>query len=278
MMLTTTLDGLWALQVLSGIEVLAPELGLRPHLPRFETRQSALAHPIAEELRDAGAINAAGDVDDAVLEWLTVLSRRDIALLLHTREAGDTCSPTRVLLARFAQWWVTLERSTDLIRLSGVGTATSEQSAGLAIAHQMDRLCGQMPAAVMRPVSIKIDEMLGAVRDMTTLRNYLREKRFDAEQIRSLTLAAQAERSRQTSVVAIQSGVGTHSGRAHIESGALTVIDTPEGRLLTEHVIHDGTRWMVVTPGSADALMTAVQKLMRRLPAQQNWYSHRKAV
>ena len=277
-MLTTTLDGLWVLQVLSGIEVLAPELGLRPHLPRIETRQSALAHPVAVELAGAGVINSAGVVDDTVLEWLTVLSRRDIALLLHTREAGDSCSPTRALLARFAQWWVAIERSENLIRLSGVGTATSEQSAGVAIMGQIDRLCGQMPASVMRPVSIRTDEMIAAVGDMTTLRNYLREKRFDPEQIRSLTLAAQAERSRQTSIVAIQSGVGMTSGRAHIDAGAITVIDTPEGRLLTEHVTHEGRPWMVVAPGSADALIVAVQKLMRRLPARQDWYSHRKAV
>ena len=36
-MLTTTIDGLWVLQILAGIEVLAPELGLRPILPSFET-------------------------------------------------------------------------------------------------------------------------------------------------------------------------------------------------------------------------------------------------
>ena len=36
--LTTTLDGLWVLQVLSGIESLAPELGLRPVLPSAEPR------------------------------------------------------------------------------------------------------------------------------------------------------------------------------------------------------------------------------------------------
>ena len=51
--LTTTLDGLWVLQVLSGIESLAPELGLRPVLPSAEPRESALAHPIAAELQAA---------------------------------------------------------------------------------------------------------------------------------------------------------------------------------------------------------------------------------
>ena len=41
-MLTTTVDGLWVLQVLSGIEVMAPELGLRPHLPSVESAESML--------------------------------------------------------------------------------------------------------------------------------------------------------------------------------------------------------------------------------------------
>ena len=271
MMLTTTLDGLWALQVLSGIECLAPELGLRPHLPSVETRESALAHPVAWDLLDAGVINSAGEVDSAVLEWLTVLARRDVALLLH--RGGP-----RMLLARFAHWWVAIERSADLVRLSGVSTATSEQSAGTVICDQIDELCGQRPAAAMRPVSINADEMLGAVGDGESLRKFLRANRFDHEQIRLLTLASDADRSDQTSIVAIQSGVGGTSGRSHIDGGALTVIDTPDGRLLAEHLNHDGAAWMVVTPGSAEAITAAVQKLMRRLPAQHNWYSHRKAV
>ena len=276
MMLTTTLDGIWVLQVLSGIEVLAPELGLRPHLPSIETTQAALAHPVAGELINAGVINAAGEVDDAALEWLTVLSRRDIALLLQSREPGEYRPPTRMLLARFAQWWVVLERSADLIRLSGVGTATSPQSADAAIAHQIDRLCGHMPAALMRPVSINTGEMLSTVRDMASLQTFLRKRRFDTEQIRTLTLAAQPERSRQTAIVAIQSGAT--SGNSLIDGGAVTVIDTPEGRLVTEHVNHGGTSWMVVAPGTADVISTAVRAQMHRLPAHQAWYSHRKAV
>ena len=278
MMLTTTLDGLWVLQVLSGIEVLAPELGLRPHLPSIETKQAALDHAVAGDLLDAGVISSAGEVDDAVFEWLTVLSRRDVALLLQSRDPGDAALPTRMLLARFAAWWVVLERSGDLIRLSGAGTATRAQSANAAIASQIDRLCGHMPAALMRPVSINTGEMLSTVKDLASLQTFLRKRRFDPEQIRTLTLAAQPQRSRQTSIVAIQSGSATRSGRSHIDAGTVTVIDTPEGRVVSEHVNHGGTSWMVVAPGTAEAITTAVQSLMHRLPAHQAWYSQRKAV
>jgi hypothetical protein len=40
-MLTMTIDGLWVLQVLTGIEVVAPELGLRPHFPSVEAPETA---------------------------------------------------------------------------------------------------------------------------------------------------------------------------------------------------------------------------------------------
>lgn len=272
-MLTTTLDGLWVLQVLSGIEILAPELQLRPHLPRIESADTALSHPIAAELIDAGVITASRKIDDAVLEWLTVLSRRDIALLLHIRDAGVDPAPVHALLARFDHWWVTLERSADLIRISGVGTATTEQSAGLAVMREIDRLCGTMPASLMRPVTIKTGDLIDEVRGGANLRNYLRAKRFDPEQVRLLSLAAEPERSRQTSIVVVQSGAGPR-----VVAGPLTIIDTPEGRLLSEHASRDGAEWMVVTPGSADALAAALHTLLRRLPAEHSWYSHRKAV
>ena len=46
-MLATTLDGLWALQVFTGIETVCPELGLRPHLPRGDGERPEVAarHP-----------------------------------------------------------------------------------------------------------------------------------------------------------------------------------------------------------------------------------------
>jgi hypothetical protein len=120
--LTTTVDGLWALQVLTGIETVAPELGLRPHLPSVEPKRLALGHPVAAELRDVGVIDESGAVDATVVEWLTVLSRRDIALFIQIRMPSGP-DPARVLLARFAQWWVVMERSAELVRISSAPPA-----------------------------------------------------------------------------------------------------------------------------------------------------------
>jgi len=277
-MLTTTLDGLWVLQVLTGIEVLAPELGLRPHLPSVETPQMALAHPIAGELVAAGVIDVAGVVDQTVLEWLTVLSRRDVALLMYVQTPAGDASAERALLARFAQWWVSLERSGSRVRLSGIGTAGDEQNAGLLISSEIDRLCGRLAPAGMKPVTIDVDQLLGAVREGGDLRSFLMERRFDSDQVGMLTLAADPERSAQASVVAIQSGVAGGPARNHIESGAVTIIDTPQGRLLSEHVRRGGRSWMIVSPGGPGNIASAVLAMMRALPAQDDWFSYRKVV
>lgn len=277
-MLTTTLDGLWVLQVLSGAEVLAPELGLRPHLPSVESTQMVLAHSAAQELCAAGVIDAAGAVDPTVLEWLTVLSRRDVALVLNIQTPAAGTEPERILLARFAQWWVSLERYGFHVRLSGAGTASSEQAAGRLINAQIERLCGQLPPAAMKPVTIAVDEFVDAVRDTGDVSQFLVDRRFDSDQVALLTLAADTERSAQASVVAIQSGVPSGPVRRHVGSGTVTIIDTPLGRLVSEHLTRGGRSWMVVAPGSAGNLASAVMAMMRNLPAQEGWFSYRKVV
>lgn len=271
--LTTTIDGLWLLQVLSGTEVLAPELGLRPYLPSVETTRMALGHPMAAELREAGVITAGGEVDSTVLDWLAVLSRRDVALLMHVQTPSHDVD--RVLMARLAQWWVVLERCGGMVRLSGGGAATNEQSAAMLLRIQIERLCGAMAPATVRPATFDIAALLTTVAGGESLRAFLSARNFDSDQINTLTLAADPERSAQASLVAIQSGM---SGDPVIDCGAVTVIDTPAGRLLTEWAIRDGKSWMIAGPGSATNIASAVATMMRRLPAQEAWYSYRKVI
>lgn len=272
-MLMTTIDGLWLLQVLSGAEVLAPELGLRPYLPSVETTAMALAHPIAAELREAGVISAGGAVDSTVLDWLTVLWRRDVALLIYVRTPSQDTD--RVLLARLAQWWVALERCGDMVRISGVGVATSEQSAAMLLRIQIERLCGAMAPASLRPTTLDIAELLKTVRVGGDLRAFLTARNLDCDQINTLTLAADPARSTQASLVAIQSDAARDPV---IGAGPVTVIDTPAGRLLTEFAVRDGKSWMIAGPGSDTNIASAVTTMMRRLPAQEAWHSYRKVI
>jgi hypothetical protein len=276
--LTTTLDGLWALQVLTGIEVLAPELGLRPHLPSVEPKQLALQHPVTEDLRTAGVIDGTGTVDSTVVEWLTVLSRRDIALLVHFGSPGAD-EPARVLLARFAHWWVALERSADLVRVSGAGTASSEGAASAALTTQIERLCGTTAPAALRPVTLDAEALQAAATSGAALGRYLNNQGLDADQVQMLLLAADSDRSAQASVVAIQAGVETgRPSRAYVEQSVVTIIDTPQGRLVAEHTYSGGKKWMIVAPGTRSNVAAALNRLVRRLPANHEWYSYRKVV
>ncbi|OBF89712.1 secretion protein EspG [Mycobacterium sp. 852002-51163_SCH5372311] len=280
-MLTTTVDGLWALQVLTGIEVLAPELGLRPHLPSVEPKRLALEHPVTAELRAAGVIDASDAVDSIVVEWLTVLSRRDIALLMQF--GGPRADePARVLLARFAQWWVTIERSADLVRIGGAGTASCEAAATAALSTQIERLCGTKEPVALRPVTLDADAMQTAATSRAELRRFLDSRGLEADQVQTLVSAADPERSAQASIVAIQSGVETgRPTRAYVEPTVVTIIDIPQGRLVAEHTYSGGSggkKWMIIAPGTRSNVAAALSRLMRRLPADQEWYSYRKVV
>jgi hypothetical protein len=278
-MLTTTIDGLWVLQILAGIEVLAPELGLRPILPSFETPHMALQHPIAAELRHAGVIDDGGTVDPVVVEWLTVLSRRDVALLIHVRNPEVGERPAMAVVARFAQWWVVLERSEDLVRVGGAGTATAEGAANSVLIAQIERLCGTNNPAPFRPITLDVDALLSEVTSQESLRQFLTKQHMDADQQRMLLQAADPTRSTQSSIVALQSGVETgQPTRTHIEKGAVTIIDSPEGRLVSEQVPSGGKKWMVVAPGSASNIAAAITNMVRRLPANEEWFSYRKVV
>lgn len=277
-MLTTTVDGLWVLQVLAGVEVVGPELGLRPHLPSVETPDMALAHPIARELIAAGVIDGGGAVDSIVREWLTVLARRDVALLVHMPSLGASGDVSSAIVARFAQWWTVLERCDAVVRLSAAGTAGTEFDAKHLIGNEIGRLLGATEPASIRPATVDADAMVTAVSDRNSLHRFLIEQRLDNDQVRVLLDAAADGRCAQASIVAIQSGVSTAPARSHIEPGVVTVIDTAGGRLIAEHFQRDGRAWMVVGPGTPASIGAAVQKMLCRLPAQSDWYSYRKAV
>jgi hypothetical protein len=275
--LTTTLDGLWVLQVLSGIESLAPELGLRPILPRTETRDMALAHPITVELRAAGAVDEAGEVDSAIAEWLTVLSRRDVALLMYVSTPADD-GLVGVLFARFAQWWVVIERAQDIVRLGAMGTATAEGTANALIRGQIERLLGPLEPAQIRPATIDAEDIVSTVKSQADLRAFLLAQRIEQEQIRTLMLATDAKKSASASIVAVQSSAEGATGRMHVEHGSVTIYDTPEGRMVVEHEPRGGKKWMIVSPGSPSNITSAINSMLRRLPAKEEWFSYRRIV
>lgn len=282
-MLTTSLDGLWVLQAVTGIETLCPELGLRPLLPRLDTAERALRHPIAEELTDIGALDDQGEVDPMIREWLTVVMRRDVALLLQLnfpgRPYGDPQHMTRVSISRFASWWVVLERHDQEVRLYPAGTATDEAAAGDLVVGQIERLCGVTDPAPLRPVTLDTKELLEQVRDPDSLRRYLAAQRLDIDQQQLVMMAADPEVSGQANIVALQTGAGPEElARMAIGDTAVMISDTPAGRVCVENIDNGGRRYQIVSPGTRADVANAILRLIRRLPAGAEWHSHRRVV
>jgi hypothetical protein len=275
--LTTTVDGLWVLQAVTGIEQLCPELGLRPLLPRLETSDMALRHPVVAELTACGALDEAGNADPMIREWMTVLLRRDLGLLLLINVPGR--EPTRAAICRFATWWVVLERHGDLVRLYPAGTASDEAAASELVVGQVERLCGVAEAAPLKPVTLDTEELLESVHDAASLRSFLLSQNLDVDQLQIVTMAADPARSAYAAIVALQAGVGPEkTARFAIGESSVAIMDTMAGRLCVEGVTSGGRRYQVLAPGSRSDIGLAVQRLIRNLPAGEEWYSYRRVV
>jgi len=275
--LTTTVDGLWVLQAVTGVEQLCPELGLRPLLPKLETPEFALRHPVVPDLVACGALDEAGNADPMIREWLTVLLRRDLGLLVNIGVPGR--DPTRAAICRFATWWVVLERHGDLVRLYPAGTASDEAAATELVVGQVERLCGVAEAAPLKPVTVDTEELLESVRDAASLRSFLLRQNLDVDQLHIVTMAADPARSAHANIVALQAGVGPETtARFTIGDSTVAIVDTSAGRVCVEGVISGGRRYQVISPGSRSDIGAAVQRLIRNLPAGEEWYSYRRVV
>jgi hypothetical protein len=275
--LTTTVDGLWVLQAVTGVEQLCPELGLRPLLPKLETAEFALRHPVVPELVACGALDEAGNADPMIREWMTVLLRRDLGLLLNISVPGR--EPTRAAICRFATWWVVLERHDELVRLYPAGTAGDEAAATELVVGQVERLCGVAEAAPLRPVTVDTEELLESVHDAASLKSFLLRHNLDVDQLHIVTTAADPARSASATIVAVQAGAGPDkTARFAIGESSVAIIDTAAGRLCVEGVPSGERRYQVVSPGSRSDIGTALRRLIGNLPAGDEWYSYRRVV
>jgi hypothetical protein len=275
--LTTTVDGLWVLQAVTGVEQLCPELGLRPLLPKLETPEYALRHTVVAELVACGALDEAGNADPMIREWLTVLLRRDLGLLLNINVPGR--EPTRAAICRFATWWVVLERHADLVRLYPAGTAGDEDAATELVVGQVERLCGVAEAAPLKPVTVETEDLLESVHDAASLKSFLLRHNLDVDQLHIVTMAADPARSASAAIVAVQAGAGPDkTARFAIGDSAVSIVDTAAGRLCVEGVTSGGRRYQVISPGSRTDVGSALRRLIGNLPAGDEWYSHRRVV
>lgn len=282
-MLTTTLDGLWVLQVLSGIETVCPELQLRSYFPRYEDAQLAIGHPVVGKLTEDGAIVHSGGgpiVDEPIKDWLSVISRRDIAIIIEP--GGSTELPLRVALSRLGRWWVSMARFSaedrkwtprDTIRVRPMGTARTTPEASELIARELRNLCGECEPAEVRPFALPT-EKIKAVKTAADVERILIGEGVDADQMRAAQAITDAGLSASASIVALQSGPKAPD----LTDQAVTIVDTAKGRIMISGVTRGKKTWTQITAGTPTAILTAVTNLLNQLPAQGEWATVRNAL
>ena len=109
------------------------------------------------------------------------------------------------------------------------------------IRTQIERLCGTNKPAPLRPVTLDVDALQEKATSRQALESFLAAQRLDTDQLQILRMAADAERSAQAGIVALQSGLALAGPtRTQVEPNAVTIIDTPEGRIVAEHELSAG--------------------------------------
>lgn len=282
-MLTTTVDGVWALQVFTGIETLCPQMKLRPHFPEADTEKPAVAmrHPVFAELQAEGAVIVGDDgtpkVDDYVHQWLKVISRRDMGLVvLITEPESESKSkelPERVMFSRFRQWWVSMAiYDNGAVSIKPMGTATSQEQAASLVAREIMMIAQTGdPATFFEPLTVPTDELRALKSNPGGMERFLVGQGATTEQLRAGLLLANARKSAQCSIVALQS----RENAPAITDAVVTIGDTPEGRMMVKIVTRLRRQWSVLSPGTEPLITNAIVELLKSLPSGDDWFSVR---
>lgn len=274
---TATLDGLWAIQVVAGVERVCPELGLRPHDPRSETVEVARTLPVFGELIEQGAVFDTVDgwqVDKPIFEWLTVLSRREVALIVLMHQPGDSSDlPVRVVLARFGRWWVSMSLyDNHTVRIRPMGTArTNDDAAGLVF-REIENLCGAAESASSFEPIVVSTERLRACRSVDAVKKMMINEGASADQLRAGMMLSSADECAMASIVALQQG---QKLEPEVTDHVVTLADTADGRMVIKNIDRGGKRWTVLAPGATRVITSALAELLATLPAGEEWHNAR---
>ena len=156
-MLTTSVECVWALQALVGVERMPTALHLKPFIPSAHAdlivETTAGGTPLSgtaqyHSLVSAGVIDHRGQVDAAVRDWLTVLGRPDREVVLTIRrpdqpgtaESGPTVHERAMVVCRHGRFLAMAARDGAEMVIGGVGEADDAS-------HQIELICQMlMPA------------------------------------------------------------------------------------------------------------------------------------
>jgi hypothetical protein len=238
-------------------------LRLKPFIPSahgdlvVETtqgRQPLQATAQYQDLVQSGVVDHRGRVDDAVRDWMTVLSRAEREVMLTLRRPGqpatDTAGPTvheRVLVVcRHQRYLAMAARDGDEMVIGGVGESDDT-------AQQIDMICnmiipalGDHPPADIDGINVPKDlvqrEMEAAAGSPEGIAAALRQFGLGPWEVEVVLTATQLDKSAMAVVA-----VADHGAQLRVHRRVLTVADTEYGRIsFTTSTGGDGSEWLSI--------------------------------
>jgi hypothetical protein len=270
-MLTTSVDCVWALQALLGVEQMPTTLRCKPFIPSahgdliVETTQgrgplSATAQ--YHSLVAAGVIDERGRVDSAVADWMTVLGRPDREVVLSIRrpgcpgdaDAGPTVHERHMVVCRHGRFLAMAARDGDEMVIGGVGESDEPARQVELICQMLMPALGDHPAADMDGINVPHDMLLMAMeaagQDRDGMTEALRRIGLGPWEVELVDAATRLDASAMAVVAIVD-----HCPDIRPHPRVLTVADTEYGRIrFTTTAGADGKQWLSIFPGTPSAL------------------------
>jgi hypothetical protein len=270
-MLTTSTDCVWALQALLGVERMPTPLRLKPFIPSahgdlvVETTQGRQPLQATAEYLDlmrAGVVSDGGQVDDAVRDWMTVLSRAEREVMLAIRRpaqpATDDTPATvheRVLVVcRYQHYLAMAARDGQEMVIGGVAQTADPGQQIDAICDMLIPALGDHPAADIDGINLPKDlihqQMQAAAGSCEGIGAALRRAGLSPWEVEVVHAATQLDASAMGVIAVID-----HGAQMCVHPRVLSVADTDYGRIsITTTTGADGTEWLSIWPATPTSL------------------------
>lgn len=280
-MLTTSRDCIWVLQALCAVEQMPTALHLKPYIPSVhndlvvdtDVGRRPLSHTAEyDSLRRAGVIDAAGNVDVAVRDWMTVMGRAEREVILTIRRPDqpptDTSGPTvherTLVISRFRGRLAMLARDGEEMVLGGVGESPDPRRQVELVCQMIEPALGEHPPAQMEGINLPAELVHQiaerAAGDPRAMEDALRRAGVGSWEIGVVVAAASLDKSAMA-VIAVMDRCP--DPRPHPQ--VLTVADTEYGRVtFSSSRGPDGKEWLSIWPTTASDLRRDLASLVSR--------------
>ncbi len=270
-MLTTSVECVWALQALVGVEQMPTTLHLKPFIPSAhgdlivettEGRRPLSSTAQYHSLVQAGVIDEHGRVDAAVRDWMTVLGRPDREVVLTIRrpdqpataETGPTVHERAMVVCRHGRFLAMAARDGDEMVIGGVGE-TDEPSRQIELICQMlVPALGDHPPADIDGINVGKDMLVMALDTAASgpdgMPEALRRAGLGPWEVEVVHAAMRLDISAMAVVAIVD-----HCPEIRAHPRVLTVADTDYGRIsFTTTTGADGKEWLSIFPTTPSAL------------------------